>query len=64
MGLADDTSTDEYIRSRVEIVNVKLGEHGGVYPIKQTDEPCTTCGKEIQPGQLYVPDGPRHLGCK
>lgn len=38
-------------------------------PIIQTDEPCVVCGKEIQPGQLYVPRpehglGPRHLGCK
>jgi len=33
-----------------------------LYKVIKTNKPCRVCGKEIQPGQLYVP-GPRHLGC-
>lgn len=34
------------------------------YPVQEVTVPCCVCGKEIQPEQLYVPQGPRHLGCK
>jgi hypothetical protein len=32
---------------------------------RYTPDACVICGKEVQPGQLYVraPEGPRHLGC-
>lgn len=25
--------------------------------------PCASCGKEIQPGQLYIAKAPFHIGC-
>lgn len=37
------------------------------YPVIATKDPCCDpeCGKEIQPGQSYVPThyGPVHIGC-
>jgi hypothetical protein len=40
------------------------GREQTVYRYQETEEPCCVCGKEIQPGQLYIPKGPRHLGCR
>jgi hypothetical protein len=43
--------------------------HGSPYPLppgyeeRPEKQPCVTCGKPIQPRQLYIVNGPLHLGC-
>lgn len=33
------------------------------YPTKVTDQPCDVCGEPIQPEQIYLVEGPRHIAC-
>lgn len=30
---------------------------------RQVDRPCVNCGQSIEPGRLYVVDGPQHIKC-
>ncbi len=33
------------------------------HPVIPTDRACAGCGREIQPGQLYLVQAPFHVGC-
>lgn len=32
-------------------------------PVRREKRPCKVCRAAIQPGQLYLTDGPMHIGC-
>ena len=35
------------------------------YEVRDEKRPCKAeCGRAFQPSQLYIPDGPYHIGCR